>query len=205
MITATLDVNCINLNPHDYLDKIHSLNDSGKIKLYKTDTLDLELIYGNPHKSNKERIVITKNLDEDKGAFVLGHSRLGHAKLGSDKSHEEQRLIKSKKLEEDQGVGLWGHTRWNHGKYGTKEDTYIDEFKSFLFPDYDYMKETNQRKAIRDCIHLSTHKVNGRDFFITIDNHFLKNKEELKEKWNIQVISPDEFLNLPEIEKLLKK
>jgi len=66
------------------------------------------------------------------------------------------------------------------------------------------MNEAHKRRAIRDCIHLSTHKIYSRDFFITRDNQgILKNKEKLKEKYNLIVISPEEFLKLEEIKSML--
>ncbi|MCK4522435.1 MAG: hypothetical protein KAU20_07720 [Nanoarchaeota archaeon] len=200
MITATIDVNCVNLKEHPSLDLIWKLHREKKIELFKTDTLDLEIIYGNPNAKNNERIAKSSELKEDKGAFTLGHSRLSHALVGSDKTLH--RLKKSSELTEDNGVGLWGHFRWGHGKWGSKEDSYVDEFKKILFKDFDQMREDNQRRSLRDCIHLSTHLVYGRNFFITENNDFLRHKDLLKSSYDINVIHFDDFVNLEEIKKI---
>lgn len=202
MITATVDVNCINVNEHESLDIIYNLNRDGKIKLYKTDTADLEIIYGNPNTSNKERLGKSESLPEDKGAFVVGHSRTGHAKVGSDRTIH--RLRKSKELPEDQGVGLWGHFRWGHGKWGGNEDSYVNKIKKLLFPDIEKMNEKKKRNALRDCIHLSTHIVHERDYFITTDKTILKNKDGLNKQVKVIVIHPDDFVQLETVKVLVE-
>ena len=151
MITATLDVNCINLKEDPPLDKIHSLGKEGKIKLYKSDTADTEIIYGNLNSKNTDRLVKSENLEEDCGAFVLGHSRLGHGRLGSDKKIE--RLEKSSNLEEDKGTGVWNNSRWNHCKWGDEKSTYIEEIKEIIFKDFDSLpenKQMNQFKLVKE-------------------------------------------------------
>ncbi len=200
-MTATLDVNCINLNPNDSLDIIHKLNTQNKIQLHKTDTVDTEIIYGNPNQTNVDRLNKSQTIPEDKGAFTVGQSRVRHALVGSDK--KLLRLKKSSELEEDTGIGFWDNSRLDHFKWGDDEKTFVDEFKEILFKDFDKMNQHNQRNALRDCMHLSTHLIYKREYFITTDKHFLNFKDVLKEKYDLNIIRPDDFIKLKEIQEIL--
>ena len=45
--TITIDSNCINAKGGDpILNKIKDLQKKGKVKIYKTDTMDTEFLYG---------------------------------------------------------------------------------------------------------------------------------------------------------------
>jgi predicted nucleic acid-binding protein len=193
VLSVTLDTNCFNTRPDSVLDEIHALGKKDKITLHKTDTADLEII-GNTGISEvaKERLKVSEESSEDKGSFVLGHSRTGHARVGTDKVIE--RLQKSSDISEDNGPGLWGHFRWGHGRWSDGSDSYIEEIKSLVFPDIEGMDEDAKKRALRDCIHLSTHKIHGRDFFVTKDKRLLKNACLLKKTHGIQIVSPENFL-----------
>ncbi len=171
IITVTVDTNCINLKKHPSLDIIYNLYYNSKIKIYKTDTLDTELIFSNPKKSDIK----------------------------------ENRLNKSNSLKEDLGIGFWGQSRWNHCKWGNKKESFVEEFKNILFRDYERMSEKKRRNAFRDCMHLSTHLINKRDYFITLDKHFRSNNKILKDKYNLKIIHPDDFIKLEKIQKILDK
>jgi len=197
MITATLDTGCINVKKHPSLDIIHKLHQDLKIMLYKTDTVDTEISYGNPNKKNKQRLEKSKLIPEDKGAITVGHSRVGHALVGSDK--KLMRLFKSSKIKEDIGFGYFDNSRFGHMKFGDEDKSFVDEFKVLLFKDFNTMNNKNKRNAFRDCMHLSTHLIYGRGYFITLDKTILKAKEILKEKYGINVINPNDFVQLKEI------
>ena len=86
---------------------------------------------------------------------------------------------------------------WSSG-----EDNYVDKFKEILFKDFEQMREDNKRRSLRDCMHLSTHLIYGRDFFITENKDFLRHKDILKDPYGINVIHFDDFVNLKEIKEI---
>lgn len=72
----TLDTNCIidlNKNDDNDLEQLHTWHKSGYIEIVKTDVADTEL----QTSSSK-----TTEFAEDTGDGVVGHSRIGHTKVG---------------------------------------------------------------------------------------------------------------------------
>ncbi len=74
--TITLDTNSIiDLENDPDLQVLHKLHKDGKIEIVKTDVVDTELMGGKSKKKSKE-------FKEDQGTGVIGHSRIGHSKVG---------------------------------------------------------------------------------------------------------------------------
>jgi len=100
---------------------------------------------------------------------------------------------KTKTLATDYGIGLWGHT---HSKW------IVDGRKSKLIKIYNalwgkplWQKGGQEKNKIRDAMHLDTHLINERDFFITNEEkHFLNKKGILKKKFNVEILNPKECL-----------
>jgi hypothetical protein len=83
-LTITIDTNCINARPSlpamTHLERLHA---DGRIQIGKTDVLDTELseskgAYGQAARRKSAKLV------EDMGTLIIGHSRIGHARVGSD-------------------------------------------------------------------------------------------------------------------------
>ncbi len=108
----------------------------------------------------------------------------------------EQLKLKSQKYSEDQGVGVWDHSRWDHALWGGPEMDYpFEEIRDTLFPGFDQMSEESQDRATRDAMHLATHRMYKRQFFVTRDErHIVNNKKELEEKFGIIVLTLEECL-----------
>lgn len=157
MVTITLDSNCINAKgKHAYMNKIKEAETKGKVKIFKTDTMDTEFLKGKK--------------------YEIG-------------------LKKSAKYEEDIGILVFGHSRWGHAKFVDKNEVKkFDLIKDILFPN----KKLSEND-LRDCMHLYTHIIYKRDFFITGDRDILDNTDKIKKEFNTAVLSPKDF-----VEKILK-
>jgi hypothetical protein len=103
---------------------------------------------------------------------------------------------KSEQYSEDLGVGVWGHSRWGHALWAGPDIDYpFEEIRETLFPGFGHMSKESQDRAIRDSMHLATHRMNKRDFFVTRDErHIIRRKKELEEKFGISVLTPEECL-----------
>jgi len=103
------------------------------------------------------------------------------------------RLEKSSRLKEDLGVGVVDHSRLGHFVVGGEGVDYpLDELRKILFPNFDKLTEKSRKRAIKDAMHLATHHMRKRDFFVTMDNHFMKARDELKKKFNMVILTPKE-------------
>lgn len=80
MTTIALDTNCINAKEKDEtLNELQSLCAEGKVQIYKTDVMDTEM-----QDNYSPGLRKSKNLTEDLGDMVVGHSRVGHGVIGSE-------------------------------------------------------------------------------------------------------------------------
>jgi hypothetical protein len=108
----------------------------------------------------------------------------------------ESLRLRSQKYSEDLGVLVWGHSRWGHSLWGGPSVDYpLEEIKDTVFPDFSQMSKKSQDRAIRDAMHLATHRMYRRQYFVTRDkHHIIKARTQLAEKFGIVVITPDECL-----------
>lgn len=80
--TVTIDTNCINARSSlPAMNQLERLHRDGQLELVKSDVLDTEL-----QRSRYESVAQAKSaaLGEDTGTLVIGHSRIGHARVGTD-------------------------------------------------------------------------------------------------------------------------
>ena len=68
-------------------------HDKGEISLVRTDALDTELNRRQNLEHREELLSKSEELPELKGVWVLGYSRLGHTRIGSDETTEAFRKL----------------------------------------------------------------------------------------------------------------
>jgi hypothetical protein len=108
----------------------------------------------------------------------------------------ERLRLKSEKFPEDMGLGVYGYSRYGHARYpGPETDYPFEKIRDTLFPDLGQMNKKSKDRAIRDAMHLATHRMYKRQFFVTRDErHIINNRKELEEKFGIIVLTPEECL-----------
>ena len=108
----------------------------------------------------------------------------------------KQLRLKSEKYPEDLGVMVWGHSRWGHAVWAGPEIDYpFEEIRDTVFPDFSQMRKESQDRATRDAMHLATHRMYKRLFFVTRDDHhIIRMRKALQEKFGIIALTPDECL-----------
>ena len=108
-------------------------------------------------------------------------------------------MNKSSRYREDVGVGAYGHSRRHHAVYGEANDLNYprDEMLRMLFPRFEYLtNEDEKSRAIRDAMHLATHYMHRRDFFVTLDTrHFIAHRDALKERFGLVILTPEECVS----------
>lgn len=55
------------------------------------------------------------------------------------------------------------------------------------------LREVLGKAQVEDVDHLFGHIINGRDYFVTSDSHFLNHTEVLLEQFNVTVLTPKEI------------
>jgi type I restriction-modification system DNA methylase subunit len=113
--------------------------------------------------------------------------------LLTDKTNDaEKRRDKASNLPEDIGICVLDHSRLDHTRLAGEEDAKLqDEIIEVLFQKTRHQLTTQQ---LRDAMHLHTHLMHNRDFFVTMDKHILARKEELHKKFGISAGTPEECL-----------
>ena len=107
-------------------------------------------------------------------------------------------MNKSSRYREDVGVGAYGHSRAHHAVYGDANDPNYprDKMLRILFPRFENLtNEDEKRRAIRDAMHLATHYMHGRDFFVTNDKHFIGARDALKGRFGLAILTPAECVS----------
>ena len=111
---------------------------------------------------------------------------------------QEAFMNKSSRYQEDVGVGAYGHSRRHHAVYGEASDPDYprDEMLRMLFPRFEYLtNEDEKSRAIRDAMHLATHHMHKRDFFVTNDKHFKSARDALRERFGVLILTPNECVS----------
>lgn len=107
-------------------------------------------------------------------------------------------MNKSSRYQEDVGVGAYGHSRQHHAVYGEANDPNYprDEMLRMLFPRFEYLTDEDEKsRAIRDAMHLATHHMHKRDFFVTNDKHFKSARDALGERFGVVILTPNECVS----------
>lgn len=104
-----------------------------------------------------------------------------------------KRTKKAKRYSEDKGARIFDYTIVNHRIVGgEKPEVYpFHELIDIIFSNLD-ISDPNYDKKVRDVEHLSTHYQHRRDYFVTVDKHFIRKKRELNEKFGIVIVNPEE-------------
>lgn len=100
---------------------------------------------------------------------------------------------KSQKYKEDIGVGVFDHSRWGHAVFGGEGVNYpLEEMKKLLFPKFETLGKKAKKRAIRDAMHLATHYMHKRDFFVTEDKNFIEKRDKLTQRFGVTILTPKE-------------
>lgn len=90
-------------------------------------------------------------------------------------------------------------SRWDHAIFGgIGGGSYPrDEMLRILFPRFENITdEDGKSRAIRDAMHLATHYMYRRDFFVTLDmEHFIAHRDALKERFGVVILTPEECVS----------
>ena len=115
----------------------------------------------------------------------------------------ESRRRKARKYSEDEGTPHWEYTTFDYKGFGGEDpEVYpFHELVEIVFPNLD-ISDAKYDNKVRDAEHLSTHYQYKRDFFVTMDKALIHKKRELKEKYGIVILTPEECVQ--EIEHLLE-
>lgn len=106
---------------------------------------------------------------------------------------KKRALAKSRRYREDLGVGVWDHSRYGHSLWGGKEMNYpLKEIRDLLFPQFENLHEDEKRRALRDSMHLATHRMRKRDFFVTEEKNFRDKRDDLKKHFDVIILTPKE-------------
>jgi len=87
-------------------------------------------------------------------------------------------------------VGVWNHSRWDESVWADDDNVYND------------LREILGKDKIKDAMQLETHIRNKFDYFVTEDNDFLCKREVLKEKFGVNIVTPNELQELYQQVKL---
>jgi hypothetical protein len=118
--------------------------------------------------------------------------------LKASPRRRESFMNKSSRYREDMGVGTYDHSRWDHAVFGGSYDRNYprDEMLRILFPGFENISdEDEESRAIRDAMHLATHHMHKRDFFVTNDKHFIAARDALRERFGLVILTPEECVS----------
>jgi hypothetical protein len=77
-------------------------------------------------------------------------------------------------------IGVCNHSRWDESVWGSDDDNTYDEIREIIGKD-----------KIEDAMYLEAHIRNGHEYFVTEDNDFLSKRNILKEKFRVNIITPE--------------
>jgi len=112
-----------------------------------------------------------------------------------------QNLIGKKNLKEltkslatDYGINLYGHS---HSNWGFQDgESRFNEIYKMIFPGIAMQDGVKTKNRVRDALHLDTHSINNRDYFVNNDVHYLSKREIIKNKFNIEIVDPKECVEI---------
>lgn len=105
-------------------------------------------------------------------------------------------MAKSSQYHEDIGEGHCDDSRVDHALLGPLENYPLESMREMLFPNFETLTEDEKERARRDAMHLATHYMHRRDFFVTNDKkHFIANRESLKARFSVRILRPAECVS----------
>lgn len=102
---------------------------------------------------------------------------------------------KASEYREDFGVGVFDHSRWDRSKfYDPSIDYPVERIKRIVFPRFESLVSEEKTRAQRDIMHIATHHMHKRSFFVTTDKVITGKKEDL-EKSGVVVLTPKQCVS----------
>jgi len=185
--------------PFNWEQEFSQVFNQGKKTRTLTITIDTNAINA---KQRDEKLNLLEQYSQ-RGLVEIFKTDVLDTELLTDKTnYAEKRRDKASMLPEDIGICVLNHSRLGHTRLAGDEDVKLqDEIIKVLFQKTRHQLTTQQ---LRDAMHLHTHLMHQRDFFVTTDKgHVLSKKEELHKKFGINAGTPEECLQF--IEGFLSK
>lgn len=80
-------------------------------------------------------------------------------------------------------IGVFGQVKYGKAVFSSKESGNMYREILGIIGNAQY----------KDSLHLEAHIRNGFDYFVTEDNDFLGKRKELKKRFNVQIVTPEEL------------
>jgi len=168
-ITVTIDYNLLNKRGEDdEMKRLNALRDRGVIDIMATNQMAKEYYDQTPPEIQKG---LSKKFELFAKLSPEYPARYGTARYGASR------------------YGGGGTTR-----DGKDVDDWFGEFRPLMFPHFDRLNATNQRRANDDVMHLSIHHVFGRDVFATRNIKHFRTEALIKTFPEVVVLEPRELL-----------
>jgi len=157
-----------------------------------TVTFDTSCIYSNEDEKAPRAIRELERIHAE-GRIQIVKTDVLDTELGEG---NEQLKLKSEEYSEDFGVMVADLSRADHAVAGGSEIDYLlEQIRDTVFRNLSQMSKKSQARAIRDAMHLATHRMYKRHFFVTRDQrHIIYMRKELEEKFGIVALTPEECL-----------
>jgi len=106
----------------------------------------------------------------------------------------ERRCQRSATLPEDMGVFILDQSRLDHARLaGDTDGPNLNHVAILPFQrPLRLLGENGENQSVRDVMHLYTHIMHGRDYFVTRERAFLRKREDVLEEYGTRVGTPEE-------------
>lgn len=158
-----------------------------------TVTLDTNCINA---KGRDEALNCLEDL-ERQGTIELRKTDALDIDLTDDKgANAEKRRRKSAKLPEDMGICILDYSRLDHTRLAGEADaSAMDGLAQLLFRDsLRALAGNNRHRHVTDVMHLYTHIMHRRDYFVTRDHDFLDHAETIRKEYGTRVGTPEQCI-----------
>ncbi len=108
----------------------------------------------------------------------------------------EKRRQKSARLPEDMGIWILGYSRLNHTRLAGEDDgPAVDRLSHLLFSEsLSALAKKSRHRQVRDVMHLYTHIMHKRDYFVTRDHDFLDHADTIRKEYGTRVGTPGQCI-----------
>jgi len=117
--------------------------------------------------------------------------------INDEGANAEKRREKSAQLPEDMGICILDYSRLGHTRLAGEIDGFaIDRLAQLLFGDtIGAFGGENRHRQVTDVMHLHTHIMHRRDYFVTRDHHFLDHAETINQEYGTRVGTPEQCID----------
>jgi hypothetical protein len=169
-ITVTIDFSCLDKGgERKDMRKLRILSERGLIEMKGTEHMDKEFYEESPAtvraKLRRQLEFFEKLYPEDPA--IIGKMRIGRFRIGGEGTVRE----------------------------GKDVFDFFQEFKPLMFPNFDGLSETNQKRDIQDIMHLSIHYVFKRDIFVTRNIRHFRTEALTRRFPNLVILTPKELVD----------